>query len=132
MDESKDQPGAAVDVSKDVAVTSPSPPSRSNSSSSIHRIPSHRQSFAENLRGLPPSPRSQRHPSFTQAAIQDLLNHPPTSKPHDPRFSGRDWRDVHVGELVSKDDLKWVDMDTSVEDATMVRFGSFALGGVLL
>ena len=80
----------------------------------------HRHSLAENLRGLPPSPRSQRHPSLTQAAIQDLLNHPPTNKAHNPRFAGRDWRDIAVGELASNDDVKWVTMDTSVEEATMV------------
>ncbi|ETS84053.1 hypothetical protein PFICI_05929 [Pestalotiopsis fici W106-1] len=120
MDESTGSAGSAIDTSKDAPVPSPAPPSRSNSSSSLHRIPSHRQSFAENLRGMPPSPRSQRHPSFTQAAIQDLLNHPPTTRPQNPRFAGRDWRHVHIGELISRDDVKWVDMDTSVEDASMV------------
>lgn len=79
----------------------------------------HRSSFAENLRGLPSSPRSQRHPSFTQSAIQDLLNHPPASRQHNPRFAGRDWRDIAAGELISDDDVRWVNMDTSVEDASM-------------
>ncbi|KAI1840024.1 hypothetical protein JX265_009116 [Neoarthrinium moseri] len=125
MDSSKGHASSAADSTKDVSVSPPAQPSRSNSSSSIHRagshghVASHRQSFAENLRGLPPSPRAQRHPSFTQAAIQDLLNHPPATRPFNPRFTGRDWRDVSVGELVSQDDVKWVDLDTSVEDATM-------------
>ncbi|KAH6652097.1 hypothetical protein BKA67DRAFT_521064 [Truncatella angustata] len=132
MDESKDHASSAIDSSKEAAATSPAPPSRSNSSSSIHRIPSHRQSFAENLRGLPPSPRSQRHPSLTQAAIQDLLNHPPTTRPQNPRFAGRDWRDVQVGELIPKDDLKWVDMDTSVEDATMLLLKNMSSNIVLI
>ena len=102
---------------------SPPVPQRTGSSSSVHKLghaSSHRQSFAENLRGLPSSPRSQRHPSLTQAAIQDLLNHPPTAKQQNPRFAGRDWRDIAIGELVTGEDVKWVDMDTSVEDATKV------------
>ncbi|KAK8109047.1 hypothetical protein PG984_014848 [Apiospora sp. TS-2023a] len=115
---------SAVEPPKEITIPLPTQPSRSHSSSSVTRMNSHghshRHSLAENLRGLPPSPRSQRHPSLTQAAIQDLLNHPPTSKAHNPRFAGRDWRDVAVGELASKDDVKWVTMDTSVEEATMV------------
>lgn len=50
------------------------------------------------------------------------MNNPPAPKPHNPRFSGRDWRDVQVGELMNNDDVKWVTMETSVEDATMVRW----------
>ncbi|KAF7533907.1 hypothetical protein G7054_g6709 [Neopestalotiopsis clavispora] len=132
MDESTGSASSAVDTTKDAPLASPAPPSRSNSSSSLHRIPSHRQSFAENLRGLPPSPRSQRHPSFTQAAIQDLLNHPPTTRPQNPRFSGRDWRHVHIGELISRDDVKWVDMNTSVEEASMVLLKSASNNVVLI
>src|SRR3978361_1496572 len=75
----------------------------------------HRSSFAENLRH---SPRSQRHPSFTQAAVQELLNHPPTSKTGDPRFVGRDWRQICIGELVSKTDVRWAEFDIGVEQAT--------------
>ncbi|KAH8160672.1 hypothetical protein CIB48_g7568 [Xylaria polymorpha] len=100
------------------------PPQRTPSSSSLHKsglasAHSHRSSFAENLRGLPSSPRSHRHPSFTQAALQDLLNHPPSSRLHNPRFAGRDWRDISIGDIVSDDDVRWVDLDTSVEDASM-------------
>lgn len=79
---------------------------------------SHRSSFAENLRH---SPRSQRHPSFTQSAVQELLNHPPaTSRTGDPRFLGRDWKSIHVGELVSKDEVRWAELDTDVQSATLV------------
>ncbi|KJZ76202.1 Protein SDS23 [Hirsutella minnesotensis 3608] len=79
----------------------------------------HRQSFAENLRNIPPSPR-HRHPSLTQAAVQELLNHPPHGNKYgNPKFSGREWRDITIGELVSPDDVAWVEMDSSVEDATM-------------
>ncbi|KAF4974085.1 hypothetical protein FZEAL_8986 [Fusarium zealandicum] len=85
----------------------------------------HRQSFAENLRNAPSSPRSQRHPSFTQAALQELLNHPPVGNKHaNPRFSGRDWRDVAVEELVSPEDVKWVEFDNSIEEATKVLLKS--------
>ncbi|KAI1826605.1 hypothetical protein F4861DRAFT_536916 [Xylaria intraflava] len=104
--------------------SAPTPPRRTPSSSSLHKSSiasthSHRSSFAENLRALPSSPRSQRHLSFTQSAVQDLLNHPPPSRQHNPRFAGRDWRDIAISELVSDDDVRWVDMDTSVEDASM-------------
>jgi hypothetical protein len=113
--------------------TSTTPPQRSPSQSSLGKTGSasassashpatHRQSFAENLRNVPSSPRSARHPSFTQSAVQELFNHPPTPNKHsNPRFAGRDWRDISVGELVTAEDVKWVDLDTSVEDATMVR-----------
>ncbi|KAI5854477.1 hypothetical protein GGS23DRAFT_474944 [Durotheca rogersii] len=109
--------------SKETSI-SPPPPQRTGSASSLHKLGhvtshSHRSSLAENLRGVvPPSPRNQRHPSFTQAAIQELLNHPPAPR-HNPRFAGRDWRDVAIGELVSKDDVTWVELGTSVQDATM-------------
>lgn len=81
---------------------------------------SHRSSFAENLRSHPPSPRSQRHPSFTQAAVQELLNHPPPAKAGDSRFSGRDWRQISVGELVSKDDVHFTESEAGVEETTKV------------
>lgn len=81
---------------------------------------SHQSSFAENLRH---SPRSQRHPSFTQAAVQELLNHPPApSKGSDPRFAGRDWRQIRVGELIDNTEVRWAELDTGVEQATKVRF----------
>jgi len=57
---------------------------------------------------------------LTQAAIQELLNNPPTAKNNDPRFAGRDWTEISIGELVSPEDVRWVEMDTSVEDTTMV------------
>ncbi|KAI9822442.1 MAG: cell separation during budding [Pycnora praestabilis] len=86
--------------------------------------PSHRQSFNENLRGLPPSPRSQRQPSFSQAAVQDLLNNPPAAQAGDPAFTGRDWRAIQVGELVSDEEIWFVDLDTGVEHATNLLIDS--------
>ncbi|KAI0803454.1 hypothetical protein GGR55DRAFT_662661 [Xylaria sp. FL0064] len=116
---------------------SPTPPQRTPSSSSLHKSSiasthSHRSSFVEGLRGLPSSPRSQRHPSFTQSALQDLLNHPPAARHHNPRFAGRDWRDISIAELVSDDDVRWVDMNTSVEDASMALVKNTASNVVLI
>lgn len=78
---------------------------------------SHRSSFAENMRQ---SPRSQRHPSFPQSAVQELLNHPPAAKTGDPRFVGRDWKQIRVGELVTKEEVRWAQLETGVEQATKV------------
>lgn len=80
----------------------------------------HRQSFSESLRGMPSSPRSQRHPSLSQAGVQELLNNPPVTAPSDPAFAGRDWRTIQVGELVNAADLRFVELDTGVEAATNV------------
>ena len=67
------------------------------------------------------SPRNQRHPSLTQAALQELLSRSGDAhRSADPRFAGRDWREVTVGELVPADELHWAEMDTSVEQATKV------------
>ena len=57
---------------------------------------------------------------MTQAAVQELINHPTSNKPRDPQFLGRDWRQICVGELVSKDDVRFVELNTGVEDATKV------------
>jgi hypothetical protein len=107
----------------DHTTTPDPPPRRSTSSPGIGSV-SHRASFAENLRH---SPRSQRHPSFTQAAVQELLQHPPVSTPSDPRFAGRDWRSIRVGELVRQSDVRWTDLDSSIEEATNVCIPTFLL-----
>ncbi|KAM4062274.1 CBS domain-containing protein [Hirsutella rhossiliensis] len=100
-----------------------SAPQRTPSTSSISKM-AHRQSFAENLRNVPPSPR-HRHPSLTQAAVQELLNHPPSGNRHvNPKFTGREWRDISIGEMVSPDDVWWVEMDSSVEEATKILLKS--------
>ncbi|KAL3426414.1 cbs domain protein [Phlyctema vagabunda] len=90
---------------------------------------SHRSSFAEMSRQ---SPRAQRHPSFTQAAVQELLNHPPAPKTADPQFAGRDWRQIHVGELVQHRDIRFVQLDTGVEEATKLLCESGPPNVVLL
>lgn len=85
-------------------------------------IMGHRQSFAENLRNGPSSPRSQRQPSLSQSALQDLLNHPPVGKSGNPEFAERDWRKVRVSEIVELGNIKFVSFETSVEEATKVCF----------
>ena len=102
-----------------------SPMERNNSSSSINKpnhIAAHRQSFAENQRYPPPSPRDRRHPSLTQSALLELMNHAPSNRHPNPRYAGRDWRDIAVGELVVPEDVRWAELDLSVQDATMVRY----------
>ncbi|KAI9743230.1 MAG: cell separation during budding [Claussenomyces sp. TS43310] len=106
--------------------------SASRSISSAHSGSlSHRSSFAENMRNAPPSPR-QRHSSFTQAALQELLNHPPAAGTGDKRFAGRDWRQIHVGELVETDQVRFVEIDTAVEAATKLLTESGAPNVVLI
>lgn len=99
-----------------------SSPSAPRSMSAASGNLSHRSSFAENMRNAPPSPR-QRHPSFPQAALQELLKQPPAGGSGDKRFAGRDWRQIHVGELVNKDQVRFVEADTGVEPATKVGLG---------
>ncbi|KAM7221542.1 hypothetical protein V8F06_003114 [Rhypophila decipiens] len=104
-----------------LGVSIPTPPERSNSQSGNHKsahMAAHRQSFADNQR-YPPSPRSQRHPSFTQQAVQEMMNNPPNNRNPNPRYAGKDWRDLAVGEFAVPEEVRWVDFDTSVEEATM-------------
>ncbi|KAI9823288.1 MAG: cell separation during budding [Thelocarpon impressellum] len=68
-------------------------------------LTSHRQSFSDSLRGHPPSPGARRKPSFTQAALQELLDNPPVASPGDPAFVGRDWKSIAVGELIDDREL---------------------------
>lgn len=46
------------------------------------------------------------------------MNNPPVKKNGSSKFAGRDWSDITVGELVSPDDVRWVELDDSVEEAT--------------
>lgn len=87
----------------------------------------HRQSFSDTLRNTPQSPRSRRQPSLTQAAIQGLIDNPPVRNPANPAFNGRDWRQITIGELVQPSDLRFVEVDTGIEEATNVGFLFFKL-----
>lgn len=120
---------APPDPARESSISSPrsstdsrSPPSRSHSFR-LNRLSSshqHRQSFTEGLRTSTSSPRTRRQPSFTQSAIQNLIDNPPTRNASNPAFEGRDWRQISIGELVSPEDLHFVDVNTGVEDATNV------------
>ncbi|KAL4808488.1 hypothetical protein BDV18DRAFT_135101 [Aspergillus unguis] len=87
---------------------------------------SHRTSFSESLRAAPGSPRARRQPSLTQSAIQSLIDNPPAPHNANPAFVGRDWREISIGELVSSDDLKFVEVDTGIEEATNILIDSGA------
>lgn len=80
----------------------------------------HRQSLSESLRGPPGSPRTRRQPSLSQSALQSLIDNPPPPKNVNPAFADRDWREISIGELVSPDDLRFVEVDTGIEEATNV------------
>ncbi|KAI9797976.1 MAG: cell separation during budding [Piccolia ochrophora] len=104
--------------------TSPFASGRSSHASSSSFSSSHRQSVTDTLRGLPPSPRERRQPSFSQAAVQELLDNPPPAKPSDPAFAGRDWKEVEIGELVDVNDVHFVELDTGVEATTSLLIDS--------
>lgn len=53
--------------------------------------------------------------------MQELIDNPPLRTPADARFANRDWRSIRVAELTSPEDLKFIDIDASVEQATNVR-----------
>jgi hypothetical protein len=83
---------------------------------------SHRHSFSEQFVGMPASPRSSRQFSLSSASVQDLMNNPPKAGSADPAFEGRDWHHITVGELVNPADVRFVEVDTGIEDATNVSF----------
>ncbi|KAJ5948617.1 hypothetical protein N7454_001924 [Penicillium verhagenii] len=86
----------------------------------------HRQSLSETLRGPPGSPRTRRQPSLNQFALQSLIDNPPPPKTIDPAFVDRDWREISIEELISPDDLRFVEMDTGIEEATNLLIDSGA------
>lgn len=92
------------------------PPARLSHVSSNHN---HRQSFSESLR-TPNSPRSRRQPSLPHSAIQSLIDNPPIPNVVNPKFVDRDWGQISIGEVVSPDDLRWVEESTGIEEATIV------------
>jgi hypothetical protein len=51
------------------------------------------------------------------------VNHPPHGqKSADSKFAGKEWRELTIGELITDGEVSWAEMDTSVEEATKVRF----------
>jgi hypothetical protein len=113
-----DTKNASLSSSTSSIGRTPPPALKMSSSPSPHT--SHRSSFADHMRGAPTSPRASRQPSLTQQALQDLLNNPPT-KGSDSQFNGRDWKTVRLREIVDPEVVRFVEYDTSVEDATSVR-----------
>lgn len=89
------------------------------------KMEGHRRSFAENLRTNPSSPRAQRHNSFSERTLQELLTNPPIAKNGPSQFQGRDWRSIEIGEIIDPEHVRFVDMDMSVEQATKVADLSF-------
>ncbi|MCJ1393419.1 cell separation during budding [Xylographa bjoerkii] len=73
---------------------------------------------------MPASPRSSRQFSLSSAGVQDLMNNPPKAGAADPAFVGRDWHDITVGELVDPAEVRFVELDTGVEDATNLLIDS--------
>lgn len=69
---------------------------------------------------MPSSPRAHRQPSLSQQQFQDLINNPPIGQREDTQFSGRDWRSVRAGEVIDGKEVRFVELDTSVEDSTNV------------
>lgn len=114
----------------------PPPPGRSPSmhlSAMPSPTSSHRHSFSESLRGVPPSPRQNRQLSMSSAGVQDLMNNPPKAGAEDPAFAGRDWHDIAVGELIGPaKNVLFVEGDTGIEEATNVSTWSHILQLVLL
>lgn len=79
---------------------------------------SQRPSFGDhNKRG-----HAARSPSFSQQAVQDLINNPPVALDDkvDEKFAGRDWRAIKVEEIIDPEETRFVEVDSSVEDATKV------------
>ncbi|KAK4556455.1 cell separation during budding [Recurvomyces mirabilis] len=94
---------------------------------------SHRSSFADNLRNYPPSPRAQRTQSFSGQALTDLLmNPPPKHNGEEAKFRGRDWRTVQVGEIIDPSEVRFVELNTSIEDTTKLLIRSGAPNVVLM
>lgn len=84
------------------------------------------------MRGVPTSPRiAHRKPSLTQQALQDLIANPPT-KQGKAKFADRDWKTVEIGEIVDPEQVRFVQFDTSVEEATNVLSNAAGANVVLL
>jgi len=53
--------------------------------------------------------------------LQELISHPHANRNPNPRYAGRDWRDIALEELAVPEDVRWAGLDDSVENATKVR-----------
>ena len=66
--------------------------------------------------------------SLTQAQVLELINNPPTAGHDgaDERFRGRDWRTISIGDLVQEAELRWVEFDEGIEQATDVSLITYS------
>lgn len=55
---------------------------------------------------------------MSQQSMADLLSTPPA--PKNDNGAPRDWRTVRIGELIKEEELRFVDMETTVEAACQV------------
>lgn len=64
---------------------------------------------------------------MSQQALQELLTNPPLAHKEGDggRFVGRDWKGVRVGEVVDPGEVRFAELETSVEDATNVSIFLF-------
>lgn len=59
--------------------------------------------------------------------------HPPVKGAgEDQKFKGRDWRSIHVSEIIDPAEVRFVELDTSVEDTTKLLIKSGAPNVVLV
>jgi len=61
-----------------------------------------------------------------QQAFTDLLNNPPLAHESDGTFVGRDWKTLKLRDIIDPGLVHWVELGTSVEDATarLIEVGS--------
>ncbi|GAM83285.1 hypothetical protein ANO11243_012710 [Dothideomycetidae sp. 11243] len=124
------QVAAAAAVSNDGPgkLQSPRMDLRSVSGASSPSV-SQRSSFIEGR--MPHSPNSR---NVSHQALQDLINNPPVGlqDPEDAKFAGRDWRTIKLGEIIATEETRFVQVDTSVEEATRILTTSGAPNVVLI
>lgn len=104
---------SSIDAARSPRLTQPTLHLQNPSSAAQHR-----QSFGDAR--YPSSPRSARQSSVSSIAIQDLIDNPPSRSTGDARFANRDWRTIKLCELTTPEDLKFIDVNASVEEATNV------------
>ena len=57
---------------------------------------------------------------MSQQALQELFSNPPLPHRSENPFAGRDWKGIQVGEVVDPEEVRWVQENTGVEEATNV------------
>lgn len=57
---------------------------------------------------------------------------PPAPKVTDPRFEGREWRNIQIGELLNGEDVAWAQLDSDFETVTKALIDRSSPGVILL